>query len=74
MVNIHQPMDDQARAEAILCEAYALIERAEALGVSLTISRVPLKPLAMGHATHEAQTWPARHQPAPKPAPENSVS
>lgn len=63
MVNIHQPMDAQARVDAVLSDAYALIAKAEALGVSIKIGRTPLRPLAMGHATHVPEAWPARHQP-----------
>lgn len=48
--------------------AEELVAYAERKGVCLTITREPLQPLAMGHARHVVEAWPARQQPAP-PAP-----
>ena len=54
----------------IQMEAWRLVRRAEAMGVTLRISGKPLKPLAMGNQRHDIQAWPARHrEPAPAPAP-----
>lgn len=41
-----------------------LVKEAERDGVSVRVTREPLQPLAMGHAGHVVEAWPARHQPA----------
>lgn len=55
----------QASAEYVRQLAESLANTADQLGVSLTITREPLQPFAMGHARHVVEAWPARHQPAP---------
>lgn len=42
-----------------------IVKEAEEWGVSVSVTRKPLLPLAMGHARHVVETWPARRQPAP---------
>lgn len=53
----------EASAEYIRQLGESLVVAAEKLGVSLRIDRQPLQPLAMGHARHVVEAWPARHQP-----------
>lgn len=55
----------EASAEYIHQLGESLADMADKLGVSLTVTRVPLQPLAMGHARHAVEAWPARG-PAPK--------
>lgn len=48
--------------------AEKLVQQAEADGICIRVSREPLQPLAMGHARHVVEAWPARPQPQ-KPRP-----
>lgn len=59
---MHQLTPEQ-NAERIRQEAIDLVAHAERYGICLRIDRVPLQPLAMGHAQHVVETWPARHGP-----------
>lgn len=45
--------------------AIELAAKAERVGVSLRIDRVPLQPLAMGNARHAVEAWPARQMAKP---------
>lgn len=65
-------MSTLTNADIIRLDAEQLVRRAEAMGVSLTITREPLQPLAMGHNRHVVGAWPARDpaaasKPSPKP-------
>jgi hypothetical protein len=65
-------MGTLTNADIVRLDAENLVRRAEAMGVSLTITREPLQPLAMGHARHVVDAWPARTpaaavQPSPWP-------
>lgn len=53
----------QERVAHVREQAEQLCRVAGFLGVSLRIDRVALTPLAMGHAEHVVEAWPARHQP-----------
>lgn len=61
-------MSAEERARDYEAQIKRIIYFAEQDGISIRVSREPLQPLAMGHARHVVDAWPARHQPAP-PAP-----
>lgn len=50
-------------------QATNLVARAEAMGVTLSITHKPRQPLAMGNFDHVVEAYPARHGPRARPAP-----
>lgn len=64
-------MTHHADVQIILRQSAILVGKAEALGVTLRITGVPMKPLAMGNQRTVIDAWPARSGPSKaKPTPE----
>lgn len=72
MGDLYQDLTDAERVGHIKEMAQKLVKDAERMGVSLRIDRVPLRPLAMGHAQHVVEAWPARH-PQPQVTPRGGL-